>query len=81
MTPPNPNPSERPDRQSRSTELGQVSFQISYRNHRILVDLTPSTMVLQLQARAVPPIRVCVDDKTTTMHTGRTYRFELGASR
>ena len=62
------------------TELGQVRFQISYRNHGILVDLTPSTMVLQLQARAVPPIRVCVDDKTTTMHAGHTYRFTLGTS-
>ena len=37
-------------------------------------------MVLQLQARAVPPIRVCVDDKTTTMHGGYTYRFTLGSS-
>jgi trehalose/maltose hydrolase-like predicted phosphorylase len=62
------------------TELGQVRFQISYRNHGILVDLTPSTMVLQLQARAVPPIRVCVDDKTTTMHADHTYRFTLGTS-
>ena len=39
------------------------------------MDLTPSTMVLQPQAQAVPPIRVCVDDKTTTMHAGHTYRF------
>ena len=62
------------------TELGQVRFQISYRNHGILVDLTPTAMVLQLQARAVPPIRVCVDDKTTTMHAGHTYRFTLGTS-
>ena len=37
-------------------------------------------MVLQLQARAVPPIQVCVDDKTTTMHAGHTYRFTLGSS-
>jgi hypothetical protein len=44
------------------------------------VDLTPSTKVLQLQARAVPPIRVCVDDKTTTMRAGHTYRFTLGTS-
>jgi trehalose/maltose hydrolase-like predicted phosphorylase len=62
------------------TELGQVRFQISYRNHGILVDLTPTTMVLHLQARAVPPIQVCVDDKTTTMHAGHTYRFTLGSS-
>jgi trehalose/maltose hydrolase-like predicted phosphorylase len=62
------------------TELGQVRFQISYRNHGILVDLTPTTMVLHLQARAVPPIRACVDDKTTTMHAGDTYRFTLGTS-
>jgi len=37
-------------------------------------------MVLHLQARAVPPIRACVDDKTTTMHAGDTYRFTLGTS-
>ncbi len=37
-------------------------------------------MVLHLQARAVPPIRVCVDDKTTTMHGGHTYRFTLDTS-
>ena len=60
-------------------ELGQVRFQISYRNHGILVDLAPTTMVLHLQARAVPPIRVCVDDKTTTMHAGHAYRFTLAA--
>jgi trehalose/maltose hydrolase-like predicted phosphorylase len=62
------------------TEPGQVRFQISYQNDEILVDLTPSTMVLQPQAQAVPPIRVCVDDKTTTMHGGHTYRFTLGTS-
>ena len=53
---------------------------MSYQNHEILVDLTPSTMVLQPQAQAVPPIRVCVDDKTTTMHAGHTYWFTLGTS-
>ena len=53
---------------------------MSYQNHGILVDLTPSTMVLQPQAQAVPPIRVCVDDKTTTMHAGHTYWFTLGTS-
>jgi hypothetical protein len=47
----------------------------------ILVDLTPSTIVLQLQARAVRPISVSVDVKTPTMHAGRTYRFKPGASR
>jgi trehalose/maltose hydrolase-like predicted phosphorylase len=62
------------------TELGHVRFQISCRNHQILVELTPQTMALHLQTRAVPPIRVCVDDKTTTMHAGHTYRFTLGTS-
>jgi hypothetical protein len=44
------------------------------------VDLTPTAMVLHLEARAVPPIRVCVDDKATIMHAGHTYRFTLGTS-
>jgi hypothetical protein len=37
------------------TELGQVRFQISYRNHGILlVDLTPTAMVLHLGGQSCP---------------------------
>ena len=63
------------------TELGQVRFQISYRNHGILlVDLTQTAMVLHLEARAVPPSRVCVDDKATTMHAGHDLPVRAGTS-
>ena len=49
-------------------------------NLRVKSSRSGSAGQLHLQARAVPPIRVCVDDKTTTMHAGDTYRFTLGTS-
>ena len=62
-------------------ELDRVHFQLNYRGHGISTELTPSTLVLQLQTRAVPPIHVQVDDQPVTMHAGHTYRFHLGPSR
>jgi trehalose/maltose hydrolase-like predicted phosphorylase len=61
-------------------ELGQLRFHISFRNHSLLVDLTPSTMVLESQPRSVPPIRVRVDSQIATLRAGHTYRFALDAS-
>ena len=60
-------------------ELGQLSFQISYRNHSLLVEMTPSTMVLESQPRSVRPIRIRVDNQTATLHPGCSYKFTLGA--
>ncbi|HSU35453.1 MAG TPA: HAD-IA family hydrolase [Propionibacteriaceae bacterium] len=61
-------------------ELDRVEFQLNYRGHGISTELTPSTLVLQLQTRAVPPIHVQVDDQPVTMHAGHTYRFDLRQS-
>lgn len=61
-------------------ELGQLRFPISYRKHSLLLDLTPSTMVLESQPRSVPPIRVRVNNQIATLRAGRTYRFTLDAS-
>jgi trehalose/maltose hydrolase-like predicted phosphorylase len=58
-------------------ELGQLRFHICYRNHSLLLDLTPSIMVLESKPRSVPPIRVNVDDQAVTLHAGETQRFTL----
>ena len=52
----------------------------SYRSRYDDIGRLDLILTAQLQARAVPPIQVCVDDKTTTMHAGHTYRFTLGTS-
>jgi beta-phosphoglucomutase family hydrolase len=61
-------------------ELAQLRFQISYRNHSLLVELTPSTMLLESQPRSVPPIQVRVDDQKATLHPGHSYNFTLESS-
>jgi len=61
-------------------ELGRLRFRLSYRRHNIALTLTPTVLVLQLQARSVPPIQARVDDRPATLHAGHTYRFDLVAS-
>lgn len=60
-------------------ELGRLRFQMTYRQHSIELNLTPTALVLRLQARAVPPIQVRVDNQPATLHAGHTYRFDLAA--
>ena len=38
-------------------ELGRVRLQMVYRSHNIELNLTPTALMLRLQARSVPPIR------------------------
>ena len=61
-------------------ELDRVAFQLNYRGHGISTELTPPTLVLQLQKRSVPPIHVQVDAQAVTLHAGHTYRFDLQRS-
>jgi trehalose/maltose hydrolase-like predicted phosphorylase len=42
-------------------ELGRVRFQMTYRRHGIAVDLTPTTLALQLRSRAAAPVQVRVE--------------------
>src|SRR4029453_1945547 len=58
------------------------------RNDRIELVLQPAGQVVKVWIRrtaasagqAVPPIRICVDNKATTVHAGHTYRLKLGTS-
>ena len=61
-------------------ELDQLRFHISYRNHSLLVDLTPATLALESRPRSVPPIRVKVDDQAVTLHAGEGHKFTLEES-
>jgi hypothetical protein len=49
-------------------------------NLRVKSSRSGSAGQQHLQARAVPPIRICVDKKATTVHAGHTYRLTLGTS-
>ena len=49
-------------------------------NLRVKSSRSGSAGQLHLQARAVPPSRICVDNKATTVHAGHTYQLTLGTS-
>ena len=54
-----------------------MRFQMAYRSHNIELSLTPTALMLRLQARSVPPIQVRVDAQPATLHAGHTYHFDL----
>ena len=58
-------------------EIAKVRFEMTYRSHGITLDLTPTTLILQLQPRPAASIRVHVDGETATLHPGHSYRFDL----
>ncbi|POH66248.1 glycoside hydrolase family 65 protein [Cryobacterium sp. TMN-39-2] len=60
--------------------LEKIAFSINYRDQSVHVEVTPTTLRLQLPSGGATPIRVRVEGREAQLYPGQTHDFVLGTA-